>query len=74
MQELLCLSTLAYLGPRRKAAAHLRRRDVDLERGTIRFREKRGKVITSQPPTFELEGTGGPRPLIHAPAGSLARP
>jgi integrase len=43
--ELVCLSTLAYLGPRRKAAAILRWRDVDLERGRVRFREKGGKVI-----------------------------
>src|SRR4029453_5787222 len=34
--ELLCLSTLAYLGPRRRAASNLRRRDVDIERGTMR--------------------------------------
>lgn len=50
-QELLCLAMLAYLGPRRKAAAQLRRRDVDLERGTIRFREKGGKVIVKPIPT-----------------------
>ncbi len=43
--ELLCLSTVCYLGPRRKAAAGLRREDLDLERGLIRFREKGGKVI-----------------------------
>ena len=43
--DLLCLSTLAYLGPRRAAASNLRRRDVNLERGVIRFREKGGKVI-----------------------------
>jgi integrase len=49
-QELLCLATLAYLGPRRHAASSLRRRDVDLERGTIRFREKGGKVITKPIP------------------------
>jgi integrase len=48
--ELLCLSTLAYLGPRRRAASNLRRRDVDIERGTIRFREKGGKVITKPIP------------------------
>jgi integrase len=44
-QELLCLATLAYLGPRRNAASGVRRRDVDLDAGTIRFREKGGKVI-----------------------------
>jgi integrase len=43
--ELLCLSTLAYLGPRREAASRLRRRDIDLDRGLIRFREKGRKVI-----------------------------
>jgi integrase len=43
--ELLCLSTLAYLGPRRSAASKLRWSDVDLERGTIRFREKGSKTI-----------------------------
>ena len=48
--ELLCLSTLAYLGPRRKAASNLRRRDVDLDRGTMRFREKGQKVITKPIP------------------------
>lgn len=48
--EFLCLSTLAYLGPRRKAASNLRRRDVDLDRGTIRFREKGGKIITKPIP------------------------
>jgi integrase len=48
--DLFCLSTLAYLGPRRRAASTLRRRDVDMERGTIRFREKGGKVITKPIP------------------------
>jgi integrase len=43
--ELLCLSTLAYLGPRRAAVARLRWRDVDLGRGRIRFKEKGGKAI-----------------------------
>jgi integrase len=42
--ELLCLSTLAYLGPRRGAVSKVRWRDVDQERGTIRFREKGGKL------------------------------
>jgi integrase len=49
-QELLCLSTALYLGARRKALAQVRRRDVDLVRGTIRFREKGGKVITKPLP------------------------
>lgn len=48
--ELLCLSTLAYLGPRRTAASNLRRRDVDLDRGLIRFREKGGRVIAKPIP------------------------
>jgi integrase len=48
--ELLCLSTLAYLGPRRRAASGLRRRDLDLDRATLRFREKGGKVITKPLP------------------------
>jgi site-specific recombinase XerD len=49
-QELLCLSTLAYLGPRRRAASDLRLHDLDLDRGTIRFREKGGKVIVKPVP------------------------
>lgn len=49
-QEALCLALLVCLGPRRRAAANLRWRDVDLERGTIRFKEKGGKVITKPIP------------------------
>jgi integrase/recombinase XerD len=49
-RELLCLSTLAYLGPRRAAASALRRCDLDLKRGTIRFREKGSKVIVKPIP------------------------
>jgi integrase len=49
--ELLCLSTLAYLGPRRGAVSQLRRVDVDLERGTIRFREKGAKTIRKPIPS-----------------------
>jgi len=48
--DLLCLSTLAYLGPRRTAASNLRLRDVDLERGLIRFREKGRRVIAKPIP------------------------
>ena len=44
--DLLCLATLAYLGPRRRAASNLRRRDLDLVDGTLKFREKGGKLIT----------------------------
>jgi integrase len=49
--ELLCLSTLAYLGPRRGAVSQLRWRDVDLERGTIKFREKGAKSIRKPIPS-----------------------
>jgi integrase/recombinase XerD len=48
--ELLCLATLCCLGPRRKAAAGLRRRDLDLEQGLARFREKGGKEIVKPIP------------------------
>ena len=48
--DLLCLATLAYLGPRRRAASNLRRRDLDLAEGTLKFREKGGKVITKPLP------------------------
>lgn len=51
--ELLCFALLGYLGPRRNAAARLRRRDVDLERGFVRFREKGGKII-EKPLPLEL--------------------
>jgi integrase len=53
--ELLCICTLAYLGPRRTAAAQARREDVDLEQGTMRFREKGGKVIWKPVPYALLE-------------------
>lgn len=49
-QEILCLSVLAYMGPRRTAAARARRRDVNLARGTIRFLEKGGKPIVKPVP------------------------
>ena len=42
-QELLCIATLAYTGARRAAVARARRKDVNLERRTIRFLEKGGK-------------------------------
>jgi integrase len=48
--DLLCLSTLAYLGPRRGAVSKLRWRDVDVARGMIRFKEKGGKVIAKPIP------------------------
>ena len=49
-QEFLCLSVLAYLGPRRDSVSRLRWRDVDLAEGTIRFREKGGKVSVKPMP------------------------
>jgi integrase len=68
--DLLCLATLAYLGPRRRAASNVRRRDVDLERGTIRFREKGGKVITKPIPNefAELLRTAVAAGVIPSPA------
>lgn len=49
-QEFLCVTTAAYLGARRAALARVRRRDVDLVAGTIRFIEKGGKVATKPLP------------------------
>jgi integrase/recombinase XerD len=49
-QELLTIAVLAYLGPRRRAAARVRQRDVDLKRGTMRFQEKGGKVVVKPMP------------------------
>jgi integrase len=54
-QELLCISTAVFLGARRAALAHVRRRDADLERGTIRFSEKGGKVISKPMPDEYVE-------------------
>ena len=50
MGRILCVTVLCYLGGRRNAAAIARRRDVDLERGTIRLHEKGGKTITKPIP------------------------
>ena len=44
LQEFICLSVLAYTGTRRAAASKLRWRDVDMVEGTLRFKEKGGKV------------------------------
>jgi integrase len=44
-QEFVCLGVLCYAGVRRRAAANCRWRDVDLDEGTVKFREKGGKVI-----------------------------
>jgi integrase len=52
-QEFLCLSVLAYLGPRRDSVSRLRWRGVDLAEGTIRFREK-GNKISVKPMPNEL--------------------
>jgi integrase len=63
-QEFLCLSVLAYLGPRRDSVSRLRWRDVDLAEGTIRFREKGGKVSVKPMPD-EL------RAILRAAVGSM---
>ena len=49
-QEFLCVSTAIYLGARRRALALVRLRDVDLDRGMIRFVAKGRKVITKPVP------------------------
>lgn len=49
-QELLCITTALYTGRRRAALNAARRHDVDLERGTIRFRDKGDKVINQPIP------------------------
>lgn len=55
-QEILCLAVLAYMGPRRRAAANVRRRDVTIMfedgewRGSVRFKEKGGKAIVKPMP------------------------
>jgi hypothetical protein len=48
--EFLCVTVLCYIGGRRNSASMARRRDVDLERGTIRLHEKGGKKITKPIP------------------------
>lgn len=49
-QEFLCLATPAFLGARRRALSRLRRGDVDLVAGTVRFHEKGQKVIVKPLP------------------------
>lgn len=49
-QELICLSVLAYTGVRRATANRLRWRDVDLVKGTARFKEKGAKVAVKPLP------------------------
>jgi integrase len=50
--EALCLTVLAYMGPRKGAASTVRWRDVDLVKETIKFREKGRKVITKPLPSL----------------------
>jgi integrase len=49
--ERLCVGILAYLGPRRHAAALLTMRDYDQLRARLRFHEKGGKTIWKPIPT-----------------------
>lgn len=49
--ERLCVAILAYLGPRRHAAAMLTLRDYDQLRGRLRFHEKGSKIIAKPIPT-----------------------
>lgn len=49
-QELLCLSTALYTGRRRAALNAAVRRDVDLGRATVKFRDKGDKVIVQPVP------------------------
>lgn len=49
-QERICLNVVVYMGVRRSAAANARRRDVDLDTGYMRFREKGGKTIEKPVP------------------------
>jgi len=53
--ELLCIATLCYLGPRRNAAAQARRADVDLATGRMRFVEKGDKIIWKPVPAALLD-------------------
>jgi integrase len=48
--ELVCIALLAYLGPRRRALASLRWRDVNFDRGSVRFVEKGRKPIEKPMP------------------------
>jgi integrase len=50
VQEFVCLATAVYLGARRHALSQVRRGDVDLVHGTVRFSEKGGKVIVKPLP------------------------
>lgn len=48
-QEFLCLSTAVYLGARRNALALVRRGDIDLVRGTVRFANEKGGKVQVKP-------------------------
>ena len=79
-QELVCLSTLAYVGARRGAVSRLRWRDVDTEQGVVTFSEKGGKVITQPMPGAYLAilraavAQGGIEPLPSAHVIPMQRP
>jgi integrase len=49
-QEVLCVATALYLGARRGALSKVRRRDLDLDAGTVRFLEKGSKVAVKPIP------------------------
>jgi integrase len=57
--ELLALSVLAYLGPRRRAAAVLRLSDYDQDEGTLLFHEKGGRPIRKPCPDRLAEVING---------------
>ena len=54
-QEWLCLTTAIYLGARRGALSKVRRGDINLVHGTVRFLEKGGKVIVKPLPDEYME-------------------
>jgi integrase len=53
-QEFLCMSVLSYLGLRRDSASRLRWRDVDMDEGTLRVKEK-GSKVSVKPMPDELQ-------------------
>lgn len=54
-QELICIGAAGYMGRRRTALANARRRDLDLAKGVVRFKDKGGKVIHQPVPAEFLE-------------------
>jgi integrase/recombinase XerC len=54
-QELICIGAAGYMGRRRTALANARRRDLDLAKGVVRFRDKGGKVIHQPVPAEFLD-------------------